>query len=578
MAILLNGIGVSPGIAIGPIHILNRGAPEISYYCLPEREIDGEIERLRTVIDQAAGQLRALRDEYPSNTPSEVAAFIDAHLLMLEDRLLTDGTIEIIRREQCNAEWALKLQGDRLAQLFDAMEDPYLRTRRDDVEHIIHRVQRMLLGQAESDLDEPENLRNHIVVTTDLGPEEIAVIARARTAGIITETGGPLSHSAILARSLGMPAIVGLHGANRLLNEGEQIIVDGAAGVVIAGADGPILARYRERRRDERRRRRELAVLRDEPAVTLDGVRITLLANIELEDDMRAARDMGAEGVGLYRTEFLYLNRDEPPDEDEQLYAYRRVLRALRGKPITIRTLDLGGDKEFQAGGNAPSAVNPALGLRAIRRCLKYPEIFMPQLRAILRASASGPVKLMIPMLTTIEEAEQSLGMVRLAMQSLSRERLGFDPAISVGGMIEIPAAALVAKNFAQRLDFLSIGTNDLIQYTLAIDRTDEEVNYLYDPANPAVLQLIHLILRAGRQVKKPVAMCGEMAGGPRYTRLLLGLGLREFSMRPAMISEVKSVINTTSITDIRARCAAVLRAPTSDRVIKLLDALNGDT
>lgn len=574
MAILLNGIGVSPGIAIGPVHLLSRGTPEIAHYCITEGELGGETERFRRAVHETAAQLRALRSSYPTDTPGEVAAFIDAHLLMLEDRLITDATIEIIRRERCNAEWALKIQGDRLTALFDEMEDPYLRTRRDDVEHIIHRIQRMLLGQEPDHLETPADLRNHIVVTSELGPEEIALIAQSRVSGIITEVGGPNSHSAILARSLNLPAVVGLHEAQRMLRQGEQVILDGTVGMVIAGADGRIVPRFRERQRVQRRRRRMLAELRDEPAVTLDGERITLLANIELEDDLRVAREMGAEGIGLYRTEFLYINRSTPPGEEEQLHVYRRVQRALRGKPVTIRTLDLGGDKEFSAG-EPVSAVNPALGLRAIRRCLKQPEIFLPQLRAILRASASGPVRLMLPMLTTIEEAEQALTLIQLAKQDLAHERLGFDPDMPVGGMIEIPAAALVAGNFAKRLDFLSVGTNDLIQYTMAIDRTDEEVNYLYDPANPAVLQLIRLILRAGHRTQTPVAMCGEMAGDLRYTRLLLGLGLREFSMRPAMLPEVKSIIHTTSAGEIRARCNAILRAPAATHIERLIDALN---
>jgi phosphoenolpyruvate-protein phosphotransferase (PTS system enzyme I) len=575
MTLLLDGIGISPGIAIGRIHRPASGAPDVCEQTLPPERVPQEIRRLRRTLAAASRQLRKLRSRFPEDTPPQVAEFIDCHLLMLDDRLLSEGAVEIIRERQCNAEWALQLQRNMLLSVFDEMEDPYLRTRRDDVEHVIRRLQRMLTSQEAPQYEAGQGLRGRIVVTDDLSPEDTALLHHAGVAGYVTEYGGPLSHSAILAHSMGIPAVVGVHDAHRWLHEGEPVIIDGGQGMVVAGADVAMLRRSRRRQREMRERRRALAGLRDRPAVSLDGVAVSLQLNIELSDDIRAIREMRADGVGLFRTEFLFLNRDEPPSEQEQVRAYRRVVRALRGKPLTIRTLDLGGDKQMDDEGHGACTSNPALGLRAIRRCLRDPVMFKAQLRAILRASAHGPVRLMLPMLTSLHELSLALDLLRLCRDSLHEEAVAFDPKMPVGAMIETPAAAIAAKVFAKRLDFLSIGTNDLIQYTLAIDRVDDEVNYLYDPAHPAVLRLIYETLQAGRQTGTPVAMCGEMAGDPRYTRLLLGFGLREFSTRPAALLEIKRIVQQTDIGSLRRRSLGVLRAETSEDIERLIDGLN---
>ncbi len=502
--------------------------------------------------------MRIIRTQIPAHTPQDIAAFIDTHMLMLQDEALSSAPVELIRQHCCNAEWALKLQQDALVQVFDAMEDPYLRTRRDDVEHVVRRVQQILLreeqqsGALESDHDEPR-----IILAIDLAPSDMVQLNSRNIAAIVTERGGPLSHTAILARSLGIPALVGVPHVHQYVHDGESLIIDANNGSLLLQPDVATLKHYKSRQRAELRARRELYKLKDQDSLSLDGTAVTLHANIELSEDITALKRVAATGVGLYRTEFLFMNRETPPDENEQYQTYRHTLRRLKGMPLTIRTLDLGADKEIIPG--ATACTNPALGLRAIRLCLKEPELFLPQLRAILRASAKGKVRLLIPMLTSVQELAQVMGLIEQAKAELRREKKPFDPAMPIGAMIEVPAAAICADLFAARLDFLSIGTNDLMQYTLATDRIDENVNHLFDPLNPGVLRLIHGVLKAGHKAGIPVSMCGEMAGDPRYTRLLLAMGLREFSMPPASLLEVKQVIRESDIGKLQRKLGKLM-------------------
>ncbi len=573
MVLALQGTGVSTGIAIGKANILQRDAPEIPQYVLTREMIPQEIARYRFALNTAREHLDEIRQRIPHNAPPEIAAFIDTHLLMLEDAALARVPVELIRSHQCNAEWALKLQRDTLVNVFEEMDDAYLRTRRDDVDHVVSYIQNVLLNSpVPHEGSHDARFQGRIVVAEDLSPADTVLMQQQGIAAFVTESGGPTSHTAILSRSLGIPAVVGMRHAQRYLHEGETLIVDGRSGTLLASADEPLLAFYRERQTQEQAHRRGLNRLRDLPATTRDGKTISLQANIELREDVAAVAKVGANGVGLYRTEFLFMNRSEPPGEAEQFETYRQVVRELDGAPITIRTLDLGADKQVDGG---DGAANPALGLRAIRLCLREPALFIPQLRAILRASAEGPVRMMLPMLTSVQELKQVLAMVQRTREDLRREGIRFDPALPVGGMIEVPAAALGADTFARQLDFLSIGTNDLIQYTLAIDRVDDEVNYLYDPLHPAVLKLIQLTLRGARKAGKPVAMCGEMAGDTRYTRLLVGMGLSEFSMHPSFLPEVKDVIKHTDTRSIEADVRRLLRASEHGRILELLEAIN---
>ena len=576
MAISLHGISASKGVAIGRLHIIERGVIEVPERILRAKQIDGEVARFRKALRRARAELKAIKRRIPTATRSDIAAFIDTHLLMLEDSALTRAPIEHMRTRRCNAEWALKAQRDAVVAVFEAMDDAYLRTRKDDVDHVVNRVQRFLaLGEAPAK-GLPRSLTGQVVFADDLAPADTVLMQHQGVGAFVTEYGGPTSHTAILARSLGIPAVVGLHDARRYLKDEELVIVDGREGVLLVAPEEDILRYYQRRQREIRRIRAARSKLRKTPAVTSDGEAVVLQANVELPGELQAAIRQGATGVGLYRTEFLFMNRDEPPDELEQYQAYAAVIKAAKGAPVTIRTLDLGADKQVDGSRpGAPVSQNPALGLRAVRLCLKEHSLFRPQLRAILRASSLGPVRMMVPMLSTTSELAQVTALLRACSAELEHEGVEFDRSMPVGGMIEVPAAAVCADIFARHLDFLSIGTNDLIQYTIAVDRVDDEVNYLYDPLHPAVLRLIHTTIKAGRHTGIPVAMCGEMAGDARYTRLLLGMGLKEFSVRPNALLEVKQAIVQTHAADSRRFANRILRMMKSSSREALLLEMN---
>ena len=574
------GIGVIRSIAIGEAWQLQSGRIEARRRSISAGEVKSEKARFRQAVEAARQDLKAVRDQIPKSTPTDISAFIDTHLLMLEDAALVEAPVETIQEQLCSAEWALQLRCDALVQVFDEMEDPYLRTRKDDVAHVVNQIQKHLQAQQKKTTGtDEEDLRGKIILAQDLTPADTILMRNQGIAAFITEFGGPMSHTAILARSLGIPAIVGVHHATQYLQHGELLIVDGKQGVVLADPDKRTLDHYRNRLEAELAHTASLQALVDQPAVTRDGLDITLMANIELPEDVEATSGVDAAGVGLYRTEFLYMNRDNPPNEEEHLETYRQVVEGLNGIPITIRTLDLGADKEADRCCRvATSASNPALGLRAIRLCLKEPELFRPQLRAILRVSAFGPVRIMIPMLSNLQELHTVKALIEGAKQELKQEGLAFDPVIPVGGMIEVPAAALAAASFARHSDFLSIGTNDLIQYTLAIDRVDEEVNYLYDPLHPSILRLIQQVIHAGHTAGKPVSMCGEMAGSPLYIPLLLGMGLREFSMRPGSLLEAKRIVRSSDVGQLTKGVNDLMTRIDEEDAAQLLSQLNSAT
>jgi phosphoenolpyruvate-protein phosphotransferase (PTS system enzyme I) len=545
--LLLNGTGIGD-IAIGRALIVDRPGGEITVRVLEDEDLEQESMRFTQAVAQARVKLEHMRDDLPPHAPAELSAFLDAHVLMLEDPLLIDETLGTIRRDRINAEAALHRQELRLKEVFDNMNDDYLRSKKNDIGQVVERVQAELSTSSSQLLALDEDLGDRIVVVNDLTPADTVLFRSKNMAGFITNLGGPISHTAILARGLRLPAVVGLHGASRLIRDNDILVIDGVTGTVVVAPDDSILAEFSTRQQRAQRQLLGLESLRDVPGNSEDGVHVALLANIELPEDIESAINAGADGVGLYRTEFMFMNR-EAPGEEEQFAAYREAASRING-PVTIRTIDLGADKKVDGGrADANSAINPALGLRAVRLCLSNPGIFIPQLRAILRASVYGDVRIMIPMLSSLNELDQVLELIREVKNALSRECLEFRPDVLVGGMIEVPAAAVAADLFARKLDFLSLGTNDLIQYTLAIDRVDDEVNYLYDPMHPAVLRLIRHTIEAGENNNIPVSLCGEMAGDPAYTRLLLGLGLREFSMDPASLLAVKREILRTRVT-----------------------------
>jgi phosphotransferase system enzyme I (PtsI) len=555
----LAGIGVSRGVAIGPAHRVHPADLDIPEFTLEPDAVEAEVARFEQALAQARGQLTDVSRQIPGNAPDEIAAFIETHLLMMQDSSLADRVPALIREQRLNAEWALKRQQDHLVSVFEQMDDDYLRARRDDVRHVAARIQRILLKEERVIAPRGQKGRlRPIIVADDITPADIILMHQQGVAAFVTEHGGPLSHTAILARSLRVPMIVGLHGARRLLADEETLIVDGDAGHALADAGQSALAFYRHRQRRDRRYRRMLSQLRDEPAISADGVRVRLLANVELPDDSAEAVSVGAEGIGLYRTEFLYMNRGDMPGEDEQLSAYRRVLQTVAG-PVTIRTLDLGADKTAASVRQQAQATNPALGLRAIRFCLKEPDMFRVQLRALLRASVDGDLRIMIPMISNVQELQQTRRLLEQAKSELRSEGHAFNNAVALGAMIEVPAAALAAPQLARHADFFSLGTNDLIQYTLAMDRVDDEISYLYDPLHPAVLRLIQTTIDAGRAAGIPVSLCGEMGSDQRYAALLLGLGLTEFSMHPANIPEIKRLVMQSRVGELRRRVADIL-------------------
>jgi phosphotransferase system enzyme I (PtsI) len=578
MPFSLHGIGVSRGYAIGRTYLLQRNQPEITEYTIPDNIVEDEVQRFLNSLDLARRQLQDIRGRVSATTPGDIAAFIDTHLLMLQDASFTEAPIHLIRSRRCNAEWALKIQHDLLVQVFEQMDDPYLRTRKDDVDYVVRRVQRILVTEDPSYLNDPDytelassRLEGRVIIADDLTPADTILMQHQGVLAFVTEYGGPLSHTAILARSLGIPAVVGARNIRSYLGHDEPVIVDGRQGVILVGLDERILLYYRHKQREERRQQRELNKLKGKPAVTRDGVTIGMYANIELPEDALAVQDVAADGVGLYRTEFLFMNRADFPDEEEHLASYLHVIKTLEGIPVTIRTADLGADKQLDSGRSGQISTNPAMGLRAIRMCLKDLGMFRPQLRAILRASAHGTVRMMIPMLSSIQEVFQVLKLVEETKQELRERGLAFDERLPVGGMIEVPAAAVCADQFARYMDFLSIGTNDLIQYTLAIDRVDDEVNYLFDPLHPAVLALIHHTIRAGQKAGVPVSLCGEMAGDSRYTRLLLGLGLTEFSMHPTALLEIKKIIQGSIVSELNATVRRLLRTTDAEKYAEIL-------
>ncbi len=573
MTFSLHGVAVSRGVAIGNAYVIAHDEFEVRDHLIEAHEIESEVARLRAAIDAAAVHLRSMHDKIPAHTPADVAAFIDTHLLMVSDATLSEEPIRLIRERRYNAAWALKCQHDAIVAAFEQMDDPYLRTRRDDIDHVVNRILRNLFsaGTSKPTADDTR-LQGAILLADDLAPADALLMQHYGVVGFVTEFGGPTSHTSILARSLGIPGIVGVRHVRRFVRDGETLIIDGNEGVVIGEPDQRVLTHYQRRRSERLKHSVALNKLKRASCVTRDGVALELQANVELPSDFEAAREVGASGVGLYRTEFLYMNRIDPPTEEEHFETYRQLVQTVSGLPVTIRTLDIGGDKQVELALTArPKGANPALGLRAVRLGLKEMTLFMPQIRAIVRASALGPVRMMIPMLSQLDEARQVIELVRGVQTEFGVDGIPFDPQMPVGGMIEVPAAAAYADGFAHVLDFLSIGTNDLIQYAIAIDRANEEVNYLYDPLNPGLLRLISMTIKAGARAKVPVAMCGEMAGDTRYTRLLLGLGLQCFSVHPSVLLEVKGVINDAYSKPLKSLAERALKTADPERFKALL-------
>jgi len=573
MSLTLTGIGVTTGIALGKVHRLTPGELTLPEYHLEADAVDAEVERIHRAVQRGDDFLTGVLDRVGETGGETARELLEAHRLIMQDPMLVEAACERIRDNRINAEWALAQQGDQLQEEFRRLDDEYLALRREDLEQVVSLIQRELADQPSAlfSTQVPHRLDDTILIASELTPADLTILSQRRVAGLVTEHGGPWSHTAILARSLEIPMVLGVHHALDLLTEGESVVLDGHYGAVLVNPDENLQRHYSEKLATSRRHRSELKRFLSRPSRTADGKNFQIQGNAELPAEFERCMEVGVDSIGLMRTEYLFLD-ESLPGEEAQYRAYRNAIRTMGGKPVTIRTLDAGGDKlpDSLALTRGP---NPALGLRGLRLSLSVTDLFREQLRAILRASVEGPVRILLPMLTNIEEVAQARQLIAECRESLRSDGLPIDPELPVGGMIETPAAALNVESMATELDFLSIGTNDLIQYVLAIDRQDELVSYLYDPAHPAVVELLARIVETGKHQNLEVSVCGELAGDERTARLLLGLGVTHFSMPPAHVAPVKKSLIEASAD----RCRDIVqrfRAHCDQRGSELLERL----
>ncbi|MFC4819377.1 phosphoenolpyruvate--protein phosphotransferase [Dokdonella ginsengisoli] len=574
MRLVLTGTGAARGMALGRARLEHPSRYLVDESPLAEGDVEHELERLRRAIALARDELQALREKLHGTLAREVAEFIDAHSLMLADRELTSGLFDLIRVGRYRASAALKMQRDRLVAMFEEMDDPYLRSRKEDVEHVIGRVQAGLARESSAEERRLAARVGEILVSDTVAPSELVPLAERGVLGVVLSSGSQVSHSAILARSLHLPMIVAAHDALSHIQDDDLVLIDGERGEIVVHPAAQDLARFRAWQREIAQKGKRLALLRDADTRTRDGTTIALYANAESPADVAQARALGAAGVGLYRTEFLFLQRKEIPSEDEQFLAYRDLVLGMGGLPVTIRTLDLGADKADASGLVLDDEENPALGVRGVRLSLRHPQLLAVQLRAILRASGYGPVRILVPMVSAAEEMVSVRRLLKECARDLRSAGHEIAEHVDLGAMIEVPAAAIALPGMIKTLDFIAIGTNDLIQYTLAVDRNNDHLANLYDPLHPAVLKLIAQTIATAERAKRRVTLCGEMAGDRRYTALLLALGLTDFSMHPGVLLEVREAVNALDRAQLRAQAPSLLRAPTRARIERALASL----
>ena len=560
----IHGIGASPGIITGRAFLLERFKVRLPQKRINPSQVDEEVERFHRALDESRNQLREIKEKILDPEVRQHTFILDVHLMILDDEMLIQNTEEHVRKRKVNAEWALDLTLEKLDSAFKAIEDEYLRERRSDLHYVSSRVFRNLMGRKHDDITKIKG--KVIVVAHDLSPADTLQMNLNHIAGFITDIGGKVSHTAILARSLGIPAVVGLEVATSLINGGDPLIIDGESGEVVINPTDEISESFTERRRRVKLQEREVMKYASLPAETRDGVRIHLQANIEMVEEIPSAKSHGAEGIGLYRTEILYLNRKDLPKEEEHYQTYRKLVENISPGVATIRTLDIGGDK-FLPDYSTGNEMNPAMGLRAIRFSIKETDIFKTQLRGILRASVHGKLRVLFPMISGIEEIRRAKAILEEVKKEFIREKVSFDRGIKIGAMIEIPSASVTADILAREVDFFSIGTNDLIQYALAVDRINEHVSYLYEPLHPAILRIIRSVVQSARNGGIPLAICGEMASEPAYVLILLGLGLEEFSMNPIAIPKVKKVLRMAKALETRSMAERLFKFSTASEI-----------
>lgn len=560
----IHGIGASPGIITGRAFLVERFTVRLPQKRINPSQVDEEVERFHRAIEMSRDQLLEVKEKILDPEVRQHTFILDVHLMILDDEMLIQNTEEHVRKRKVNAEWALDLTLEKLDTAFKAIEDEYLRERRSDLHYVSSRIFRNLMGRKHDDITKIKG--KVIVVAHDLSPADTLQMNLNHIAGFITDIGGKVSHTAILARSLGIPAVVGLEVATSLINGGDPLIIDGESGEVVINPTEEICESFMERRRRVKLQEREVMKYASLPAETRDGVRIHLQANIEMVEEIPSAKSHGAEGIGLYRTEILYLNRKDLPKEEEHYQTYRKLVENISPGVATIRTLDIGGDK-FLSGYSIGNEVNPAMGLRAIRFSIKETDIFKTQLRGILRASVHGKLRVLFPMISGIEEIRKAKAILEEVKKEFIRAKVPFDRGIKIGAMIEIPSASVTADILAREVDFFSIGTNDLIQYALAVDRINEHVSYLYEPLHPAILRIIRSVVQSARNAGIPLAICGEMAAEPAYVLVLLGLGLEEFSMNPIAIPKVKKVLRMAKAIETRSMTERLFQFSTASEI-----------
>ena len=560
----IHGIGASSGIVIGKAFLVERFKVRLPQKRIDPMHVDEEVERFHRALDESRNQLREIKEKILDPEVRQHTFILDVHLMILDDEMLIQNTEEHVRKRKVNAEWALDLTLQKLDTAFKAIEDEYLRERRSDLHYVSSRIFRNLMGRKHDDITKIKG--KVILVAHDLSPADTLQMNLNHIAGFITDIGGKVSHTAILARSLGIPAVVGLEVATSLINGGDPLIIDGESGEVVINPTEEISESFMERRRRVKLQEREVMKYASLPAETRDGVRIHLQANIEMVEEIPSAKSHGAEGIGLYRTEILYLNRKDLPKEEEHYQTYRKLVENISPGVATIRTLDIGGDK-FLPDYSTGNEMNPAMGLRAIRFSIKETDIFKTQLRGILRASVHGKLRVLFPMISGIEEIRKAKAILEEVKKEFVRAKVPFDRGIKIGAMIEIPSASVTADILAREVDFFSIGTNDLIQYALAVDRINEHVSYLYEPLHPAILRIVRSVVQSARNAGIPLAICGEMAAEPAYVLVLLGLGLEEFSMNPIAIPKVKKVLRMAKAIETRSMTERLFQFSTASEI-----------
>ncbi|WP_288108167.1 phosphoenolpyruvate--protein phosphotransferase [Limnobacter sp.] len=578
MTLALHGIAVSRGIALSRALVWDSALKDVPRNRIDKKSVRFEKKRFDNAVNRVTSELCELRANLTTESPAEFDALLNLHRLILEDPILSEEPKALIQSKLINAEWALLAQMEVLLEQFSSIEDEYFRERNADVRQVVERVLKSLRGHATSLPLPPEGDSEDpwLIVAHDISPADMVQLKGRRVGAFVTEVGGSTSHTAIVARSLGIPAVVGIRRALEYVHNGDLVVVDGKVGAIFLDPTQSVIDEYQRKQAILTLSRQRLKRLKNSEAKTQCGRRIELMANIELPEDVSSVVDVGADGVGLFRSEFLFMSRKEWPSEDEQFEAYRKVIKAMKGKPVTVRTLDLGADKtlQFDSANSPPASSNSALGLRSIRFSLSEPAIFLTQIRALLRASKYGPVKVLLPMLTNLQETQQALTYIDMAREQLLERRFQLGEPVPVGGMVEVPAVALSMPCFLKYLDFVSIGTNDLIQYVLAVDRVDHQVAHLYDPLHPAILRLVYEVIQAANKAQAPVSVCGEMAGDIRLTRLLLGMGLTQYSMHPAQLLDVKELLLKTDFDATQKLVKRIVRGFDPDKIEEVMREL----